>query len=117
MSWDAWLISDDGVDLSLTPHGCRVVTRRIIGEWNYTSNTNPMVRATGCDWPRDFAGLDGPDGAAYLHRVISMLENDPLRFEAMNPPNGWGDYDTLLDVLREMRAAVPEQRCTWAMVW
>lgn len=36
---------------------------------------------------------------------IEKLEADPEHFRAMNPPNGWGSYDTLLPVLREIRDA------------
>jgi len=112
VSWDAFLVAD-------VPDYRNPVSEwhAIFGEWNYTSNTNGMIRATGCDWPLDFGGRSGPDGAAYLHRVITALESDPVRFEAMNPPNGWGSYESLLDVLREMRAAVPEELCTWGIMW
>lgn len=38
------------------------------------------------------------------------------RFRAMNPENGWGDYDSFRDVLVEMCRAVPEWPTTWG-VW
>jgi hypothetical protein len=112
MSWDAWLTDDRG--------HCE-------GDWNYTHNTNRMANIaldeSGFKRPSDDRGpkswwrclndLQGPDGAALLNHIIRGLQTDPERFRAMNPENGWGDYDTFLKVLIEMRNAVPE----WPTVW
>jgi hypothetical protein len=111
MSWDAYLE---------TAGECRVIR-----DWNYTHNTNGMIAAayeavTGeaterCDgplgpvigaaWWRRLDGLSGTDGAAYLAEIVKGLEADPERYRAMNPENKWGSYDSLLEVLREMRDA------------
>lgn len=99
------------------------------GSWNYTHNCNPMINAAmdaaGIErisddrgpvtWLWHIAGMSGPDGAAILHAVIGQFEADPDWFRAMDPENGWGSYDTLLPVLREMRAAVPEWPTSWAV--
>ena len=61
-------------------------------------------------------GLPGPEGAALLDVIVKGLELEPARFRAMNPENGWGDYDSFVARLREMRAAVPEWPCKWK-VW
>lgn len=141
MSWDADLIDvrpeEVRVDVDGDPY------RPVLRFWNYTHNTNPMINAaldaTGflrpvavgpydfdqagslviaqeprvLPWWSALDGLPGPEGAALLHRIIRELEADPIRFEALNPPNGWGDYDSLLGALREMRASVPEWPTTW----
>lgn len=94
------------------------------GWWNFTHNTNRMITTVleedDGEWPIDtrhwwipLAGLSGPEGAAYLHRIIKGLRADPPRFEAMNPPNAWGDYNGLLNVLTEMRDSVPEFPTHW----
>lgn len=112
MSWDVWLTDDRG---------------HSDGSWNYTHNCNPMIDAVlgdraegtpstwwgGRSWWRLLDGMSGPEGAELLDVIISGLEADPARFEAMNPDNGWGSYVSLLAVLREMRAAVPEWPTTW----
>ena len=54
---------------------------------------------------KKFAGLDVFD--------IEVNEQDPDRFVAMNPDNGWGDYDGLVKVLTDMCSAVPEWPTTW----
>jgi hypothetical protein len=118
MSWAASLIDDRG--------HCE-------GEWNYTHNCNNMIAAayeahTGvgteqtsgvlgaaigaCWWDR-LDGATGQDGRRYLADIISGLEADPARYRAMNPENGWGSYDTLLERLQEMRDRVPDWPCTW----
>lgn len=104
------------------------------GWWNHTHNTNAMIAAAyeavsgeqtaqcggplgpviGAAWWDRLNGASGADGAAYLGQIITGLEADPERYRAMNPPNGWGSYDSLLDVLRKMRDAVPAGE---ASVW
>lgn len=117
MSWDADLIDDRG---------------HYEGSWNYTHNTSHMIYAVledagyalgtrvswdGKEYPASWwdrlNGMDGPEGAAYLDLIIKGLVADPHRFIAMNPENGWGDYDGLVKVLEEMRTAVPEWPCKW----
>ena len=112
MSWDVGLIDDRG---------------HIEAEWNYTHNTNRMIAAALADlgeqvpdhflvgptWWDRLNGMSGPDGAKYLHTIAESLGRDPDRFRAMNPENGWGNYDRLLRLLREMAASVPEWPCHW----
>jgi hypothetical protein len=91
--------------------------------WNYTHNTNGMIAAAyeavtgeqtercggplgkviGAAWWDRLDGMTGAQGAEYLGQIIEGLEADPARFREMNPENGWGSYDTLLEVLRKMR--------------
>jgi hypothetical protein len=120
MSWDADLYDDRG---------------HHEGEWNYTHNTNGMIAAAfeaasgettpqcggplailiGAAWWKRLDGVSGKDGAAYLASIVTGLEADPERYRAMNPENGWGDYDGLLGVLREMRDKA--LTCDWPTTW
>jgi hypothetical protein len=120
VSWDAYLTDDRG--------HCE-------GSWNYTHNTNGMIAAayeavTGesteqCDgplgpaigaaWWHRLDGAFGNTGADYLGKIIEGLEADPGRYREMNPPNGWGSYDSLLEVLREMRDTA--LRCDRPTTW
>ena len=122
MSWDAELTDDRGHQE---------------GWWNYTHNTNGMIEAALGDeiddtlkpwwtvlgntamgkgsWWDLLDGSSGPEGAALLDHIIRNLEAEPGRFKEMNPENGWGDYDGLLGVLREMRDRVPEWPTTWSV--
>jgi hypothetical protein len=107
VSWDAWLEADVG--------GNAVE----VGWFNHTHNCNRMVARVlevagqkpddrwlvGPAWWDQLAGLSGTDGAAFLDLVIGGLLEAPELFREMNPPNGWGSYDSLLGVLVEMRDA------------
>jgi len=120
MSWDAYLEDDRG---------------HIEGEWNYTHNCNSMANAVldvdyeqrsvpeevfkfkdkeHVSWYRKLDGLSGPEGAKFLDKIIKGLEAEPERFVAMNPPNGWGDYETFLGTLVSMRDCVPEWPTRWS---
>lgn len=131
MSWDAYLTDDRGheegwwnythncsgmihavlddsaVELPPDTRPCRWLDRET-GEWHDAPNGHGTI-----SWWAHLDGMSGPEGAGYLHIIITGLEADPDRFRAMNPENGWGDYDSLLKTLRAMRAAVPEWPCTW----
>lgn len=94
-----------------------------IGEgegWNYTHNTNPMINEVlvklkpdlerydafwGDDvcWWKTLDGMTGTEGAQLLSLVVGALMEMPEHFKAMSPENGWGDYDSLLRILVEMR--------------
>src|SRR5215510_13036902 len=100
VSWDAELY---------VMEGHRPVVLR---EWNYTHNTSRMIdRVRGFAFPgslddpwwRVLDGMSGEEGAVYLDTIIGGLMEAPALFRSMNPPNGWGDYDSLLGVLNEMR--------------
>lgn len=117
MSWDADLVDDRGHEE---------------GSWNYTHNCNAMMNLALDEsydtsqttfqevfmpktesWWKQLDGMDGPVGAKFLDGIIRTMEADPPKYRALNPENGWGDYDRVLVVLREMRAAVPEWPTTW----
>lgn len=92
MSWDAYLYGlVDGNAVELV--------------WrNYTHNTNRMVRAAGFeDWATGLGGMTGEEAGDALDAVLAEFDRDPDRFRAMNPENGWGDFDSLRLVLATMR--------------
>jgi len=75
----------------------------IAGEYNYTHNTNPMIRVAGFnEWPYELDGMAAGVFVWKLGVAIVALQRDPAAFRAMNPENGWGAYDTLLPVLRDI---------------
>lgn len=101
MSWDCDLdlhLTVDGNDIY---HSC--------GSWNYTYNTSPMIYdALGMkdgSWRELIEGKGGAEGAEVFARIVAGLEAAPEKYRAMNPENGWGNYDDLLGVMREMRDA------------
>lgn len=126
MSWDADLYDLEGNQ---------------IASFNYTHNTNGMIEATltgdeidtttipwwvklggwaemgrGAWWDL-LNGTTITPATALLDRIITGLEAEPDRFRAMNPDNGWGNYDSLLGVFHEMRAACDRQDAYKWEVW
>lgn len=106
MSWDADLLLGQEDDAGS------------LGGWNYTANTNGMIHAAldypDVHWCDRLHGMNGAEGAAFLTAIVAALESDPTRFRKMNPPNGWGDFDSLVRVLSEMRdAALTERPAIW----
>ncbi|WP_030777278.1 hypothetical protein [Streptomyces sp. NRRL S-920] len=75
------------------------------GPGNYTSNVTPMwEKALG--YPlRDLADKRAGDCVADLKRAAADMTANPQTYEAMNPPNGWGDYSGALMYLRDLRDA------------
>lgn len=120
MSWNAYLHDDRG---------------HLENDWNYTHNCNGMANAVldptyeqhsvgeevfnfkdrgHVSWWRQLDGMSGPEGAKFLNRIIEGLQAEPDKFRAMNPPNGWGGYDSFLETLIKMRDAVPEWPTKWS---
>ena len=99
------VLEDAGIVLPPSTRPCTWLNRET-GEWVDA----PEGHGTISWWEHldGMDGADGADGAAYLSQIITGLEADPERFRVMNPENGWGDYDSLVKVLREMRDAAVE---------
>ena len=94
MSWDIHLYTElDGQEIEIQGT-----------DFNYTHNTNQMVREAGLkEWPYKIDGWDAQDLGIALAKALEELTRDPKRFRAMNPANGWGDYDSLIVVLQRIR--------------
>lgn len=72
-------------------------------DWNYTSNCGAMWRAAGADLA-DFDQKTAGECLPILTAAIAELEANPAEYEAMNPPNGWGSYATLVPSLKRLEA-------------
>jgi hypothetical protein len=93
MGWDLWLEIDTGGE----------EPAQVGKSFNYTYNTGPMLNAAGL-YVRGLLGLTAKHAVVILRDVIAQFEDTPCKFKAFDPPNGWGSYDSLLEVLREMVA-------------
>lgn len=65
-------------------------------EVNITYNLSPMLRKAGFRGWSDLVGMAAPAAGDHLIGVLDHMREDPWRWRAMNPPNGWGDYDACL---------------------
>lgn len=72
--------------------------------WNCTSNLAPMWRAAGADLA-SFDGRPAWECIPVLATAIGELELHPETYTPMNPANGWGSYEALLPILRNLLAA------------
>jgi hypothetical protein len=98
------------INLETTPveeecHHCdgtgRVTSSDELTWWNYTSNCAGMWRKAGADLAA-FHGKPASECTPSLKSAIEAMENDPETFRAMNPANGWGSYDSLLEALKTL---------------
>lgn len=73
---------------------------------NITSNVSPMWRDAMPDGQHvlDLHGKLCAECVAPLRVGIYAMTADPDRYRAMNPDNGWGDYEGALRYLRELLA-------------
>ncbi len=106
MSYDIWLIIDTG-----GPEPAHVG-----GDWNCTSNCAPMWRAAGADLA-EFNGRKAADCLPVLDAAIQKMQADPETYRAMNPPNGWGDYDSLVRALERLAQELRYHPKATVRVW
>lgn len=93
MSYDVWVTAGNDPDAEQTH------------DWweNYTSNVAPMWRAAGIDLA-ECHGRPAAQVAEGLQGALQTMGEDPDRFRAMNPPNGWGDFDGCVAYLQRLLA-------------
>lgn len=71
---------------------------------NYTYNISPMLYDTNDGWERIMKNnVSGALAGELMTGIISRLEADPEKYRAMNPENGWGDYDSGLKWCKHLR--------------
>ncbi len=63
--------------------------------FNYTYNVSPMWYAIYPNQEHmiDVDGLTGKQSLPLLECALNILQNEPDKFIALNPANGWGSYD------------------------
>lgn len=71
---------------------------------NYTSNVAPMWRDAGIDL-REWHGQPAIELCQPLRSAISDMTTRPDHYLALEPTNGWGDYNGALRFLIDLAAA------------
>jgi len=75
---------------------------------NYTYNCSGMFRKA---LPAEYGGINGLSGKVAgdeipaLRIAVRDMEEQPEVYSAMNPPNGWGNYEGALQFLKDILAA------------
>lgn len=67
-----------------------------------TYNLYPMWKEAGCPFEEGIEGKLGIELVPALEASLANLKADPSKFKAMNPANGWGNYEELVDVVETM---------------
>lgn len=97
MSWDFYVTSKP-----CPTCGHREAYESDVGfDNNYTSNMFPMLKKAGFDWD-EIQNRPTTEALPKLERLIDAMKADPQGYKALNPPNGWGDYDGFLRYLERM---------------
>ena len=92
MSYDLRMVMDVGAG-----------NERSVTEWrNPTYNLGEMFAEALGRRIREMRGVTGAEAEPILRAAVAAMESDPLRFKALNPPNGWGCYEDALNTLRWM---------------
>jgi hypothetical protein len=79
---------------------------------NITHNLGAMAREAGvylaCWRPEEIGAEKAADIVPVLTEGLRLLREDPDRFKALNPENGWGDYEGLVNFVQSYRDACME---------
>ncbi len=121
MGWCVYLLGDHDEEEGYWSgtHNINGMIEAVMDAEEIDSTEQPFWAAMGStamgrgSWWNMLDGKTGPQGAAFLDGIVRRLQADPERFRAMNPPNGFGNYDELVQRLISMRDAVPE----WPTIW
>lgn len=105
MSLDVSLYIDTGGD---DPH--------CVFDANITHNLNTMANQAGIYkhlWrPEELGIVFAGELISPLRIALKILNDDPSRFKAFNPDNGWGDYDCFVALVKEyLEACVYNPKC------
>ena len=88
------------------------VRETTIYDRNITHNLNKMADAAGIYkhlWrPEEIDITKAEQLLEPLRKGLDLLLSDPERFKKFDPENKWGDYDGLVDFVREYLAACEE---------
>lgn len=79
---------------------------------NITHNLVPMAQEAGVYdvlWHPNLIGVTyAKDAIPILQRGLSYLREAPERFKALNPSNGWGSYEGLVEFVQKALLACEE---------
>jgi len=88
---------------------------------NITHNLGKMAREAGIYqalWrPEEVGIITGSELIELLIAGLQQLRSDPERFKSMNPPNGWGSYQSLLEFTGEYLMACMAYPNATVRVW
>ena len=84
MSADVWIEAKTCESCGVAPEGAQL---------NITYNLSPMLREAGFIGWSNLRGMDAREAGVRILAILDHMRADEPRWRAMNPENGWGDYD------------------------
>ena len=70
---------------------------------NYTYNVGPMIHDACGSGPNEWHGKPANEVASIISKGLEKMRADPAKYEAMNPANGWGDFEGCKNFLGEIQ--------------
>lgn len=108
MSYDIWLKIDTG-------NGEEPCVYEV---GNHTSNTSEMwFKALGGVLLSSLDGKNAGECIELLRKGVQYMEDHRIELLELNPPNGWGSYETALDYLRKLQIGCMQHPKTTIRVW
>jgi len=99
----------------------RIDTSGTVFSANITHNLGKMADEAGIYkylWRPDELGVEkAQELIEPLQSGLSLLEDAPERFKALNPPNGWGTYEGLVNFVRDYLDACKKYPGAEVSVW
>jgi hypothetical protein len=90
MSWDFYLVDDNGDEIT--------------GTWfNYTYNVSGMFDAAVGETPSEWDGRKAGDLVPVCSKILADFADRPEFYRAMNPENGWGDFEGARTFIRNIQ--------------
>lgn len=93
--------------------------KEVLYENNITHNLGKMAREAGL-----YEVLWDPDEGSIACNLIpklkaglELLKSDPEKFKKLNPPNGWGTYESLVSFVGSYLRACEENPSAKVSVW
>lgn len=95
MSWDFRLRANLG--------GSEPVCLDIL-DLNYTYNVSPMIFKACGSTPSDWHGKPAREVSEICAKVLAAFNADPETYRALNPKNGWGDFEGCRQLIGAIKA-------------
>ena len=104
MSWDVSLSIDTGGKMPKT----------VVEVGNYTFNVSHMYfKVFDLGFTATLNKKLAGECIPILKKAIDTMKNDPQKFKALSPSNGWGSYEGALEFLNKIYIACNENpKCT-----
>lgn len=96
------------LDIYLKAKACEHCGRGDETVWqrNITYNLSTMWHLAGVPFDRGIEGMPAKELEPALRRSLEMLRAEPDEYRRLNPANGWGSYEGLVEAVESMLYAV-----------